>query len=95
MNDSGESVFAYQFRHAASGGDVAGSEARKAGRVHVADLAVKGDRLSVAIDEHDDTGSAFDAEACKDVFDPRKLVFLYYEGRLCHLIFRHARQRRG
>jgi len=73
--------------HARRGGYVSGREGRKARGVHVADLAVKGDRLAVAVNQEYGSRGAFDAQAGENTFNSLELVFLYNNGRFCHLVF--------
>jgi hypothetical protein len=51
VNDRRENIFADEFRHTRRRGDIAGGEARKTRRIHIADVAVKGDRLTVAVNQ--------------------------------------------
>ena len=57
-------------------GNIAGREGGKARGVHVADLAVKGDRLAVAVDQKYDTRRALDTKPCQNGLEPLKLMFL-------------------
>lgn len=47
---------------------------------------MKGDRLTIAVDQEYNPCGALDTEPCQDDLDPVELVFLYYEGRFCHLV---------
>lgn len=47
---------------------------------------MKGDRLAVTVDQKDNPCGALDTEPRQDDLDPMELVFLYYEGRFCHLV---------
>jgi hypothetical protein len=84
MNDRREDVFADKLRHRSRSGDVSRRKARKARRIHIADVAVKSDRLTVAVDEENDAPGALDAKAREDVLYPLKLMFVYNNGRFCH-----------
>ena len=87
MDHCGENVFADELGHAGRGGDVAGGQAGKTRRVHVADVAVKSNRLTVAVNQKYHTGGAFDAQTRKHVFDPLELLFVYNDGRFYHETF--------
>lgn len=87
MNDGRKNFFADQLGHACSGGYVAGGERGKASGVHVADLAVEGDRLAVAVNQEYGSSGTFDAQACENTFNSLELAFLYDKGRFCHLVF--------
>jgi hypothetical protein len=60
VHNGRKNLFADELCHACRRGDISGGKRRKAGRIHVTDIAVKGDRLAVPIDQKDDTGGALD-----------------------------------
>ncbi len=76
VKDRRKRVFANDLSHAARGRDISGGERRKAGRVHIADVAVKGDRLTVAIDQKHNARGALDTKAGQNYLEPLKLMFL-------------------
>jgi hypothetical protein len=86
VDDGGKYVFADQFGHAAGGGNITGGERREAGGVHVAYLTVKGNGLTISVNEENYPGGTFDAQTGEDRFHSLELLFLNYEGRLCHLL---------
>lgn len=85
MKNGRESVLTDELCHAARGRNIARGERRKAGRVHVADLTVKGDRLAVAVDEKDHAGGTLGTKPRQHGLELGKLVFLQYKRRFCHL----------
>ncbi len=76
VKDRRESVFTDDLGHAARGRNVSRCQRRKAGRVHIADVAVKSDRLAVTIDQKNDARGALDTKACQNALEPLKLMFL-------------------
>jgi hypothetical protein len=76
MDDRRKHIFANEFRHARSCGHITGSQGRKAGRIHVANVAVKGDRLAVAVNKKHNPCRTFNADAFEYILEPQKLLFL-------------------
>lgn len=76
MDNGREVVFANELCHRAGRRDVAGGKRRKTGGVHVADLAVKGDRLTISVDQEYNARRAFDAEARENGLETLKLMLL-------------------
>jgi hypothetical protein len=81
-----ECVFTDQPRHRARRSHISRGQARKTGRVHVTNVAVKGNRLTITIYQEHHASSAFNAQAVKNTFKLMELVFLQYERRFCHVV---------
>ena len=56
--------------------DVASRERRKTRRVHIADVALKRNRLTITVNQKNGAGGAFDAKPRENGFDPVKLLFV-------------------
>src|SRR5437868_4711093 len=71
-------------RHAARGGHVPGGQRGQAGRVEVADVALRGDLLAVFVHEKDHTGERFEAQLVENVPELLKLLLVHDDRCVCH-----------
>lgn len=85
VDDTRKNVLSDEFGHRARRRDISGRERRKTRRVHVADIAVERDRLTVPVNEKHHSRRALDTQPHKDAFDLLKLMFVNDSWRFDHL----------
>jgi hypothetical protein len=76
MENRGEYLLSDQLGHTRSSRHISGSQRREARCVHAADLAMKGDRLTVSVNKKHNPGGALNTQPFENVLDTLKLLFL-------------------